>query len=125
MSDILDALTAVAATLVAAGVPATTDPAVFPQLVAQGGAAALIEAPTPTGRLLAGRIDLSIPVWLCGASNTQTAMDAVWALLPTLIGVLAPQAANPPGEWRTGDIALPGYQFTIVRRLTITEEELP
>jgi hypothetical protein len=117
MSDIGDALTAIAAQLTAAGIPTTVDPGIFPQLVAQNGAAALVEAPTPTGRLLPGRVDLSIPVWLCGATNDLAGMEAVFAQVPTLIAALTPVGANPPGAWRSGDIALPGYEFTITRRL--------
>lgn len=120
MSAIGDLLTGIAAQLTGAGVQATCDPKVFPQLVAQHGAAALVEAPTPTGRLLPGRVDLSIPVWLCGATNDLAGMEAVWALVPTLIGALTVQGANPPGAWRYADLALPGYKFTVTRRLTTT-----
>lgn len=117
MSDILDVLTGIATALTTAGVPATADPGLFAQLVTQNGAAALVEAPTPTGRLLAGRVELTIPVWLCGATNDLAGMDAVWAQVPTLIAALGPVGANPPGAWRSGDIALPGYEFTTTARL--------
>lgn len=118
MNDLTAELHALAAELIAAGVPATVDPGQVLRLVTQAGVCALIEPGDVQPGWGHGALDMTCPVRLLTyGPNDHNAIDRVDEALLLALPVVGPRE---PADWEPHDIestTLPGRRLTAYRRI--------
>ena len=118
MSAVADVVDGMVAALVAAGVPATAEPDLLPQLVAAHSAAALVMPPAVEHRTLSGAMRLLADVHLVGAPPGGRAQLApVWDHLGAAMGALTVGDATVT-PLTLGGVTFPGYLLAAHPRTT-------
>jgi len=119
MSRIGDAMDGLLAELVGAGLAATNDPSLVPNLVAEHGYAIALEPPTVPRMTLAGSLVLEVPVRVAVAPpGGLLEYEAAWTALETLPGLLGAAEATREAL-NYGDVSFPGYLVTVTTRTNL------
>lgn len=121
MNALTGELAAVASELVAAGVPATHDPALILQLVARQSVAAMV-APPELLRLSLGMaaVDLDVRVWLitAGKQDDLPAIDRLYGAALLAWPVAVPLEQVERDTYTSGETLLPALRWDTARRVT-------
>lgn len=115
---IVDELAAVVTELQAAGIPATSDPALVWALASQADVAALLGWPEDVSLAFnKNQVRFTVPVQLCSRGPDLQAQPRLLGALPAALRVLKPQSAAAPDQISQGDSVMPAYRIASPRTI--------
>jgi hypothetical protein len=118
MNDLTAELHALAAELIAAGVPATVDPGQVLRLVTQAGVCAQIRPAQVQPGWGSGALDLTVPVRLLTSSPyDHQAVERVDEALLLALPVVQPREPADWGVFDADGAEFPGRELTAYRRI--------